>query len=96
MYVVSYVCIRYSTPLQPYVLASFPTYLPYSLFLLLLLLCRVIKVAKDFVDGVTFSVSSKEEYAHELKELGLEGDQEVMAALFDKEGKKYSMTDKFR
>ena len=56
---------------------------------------RVIKVAKDFVDGVTFSVSSIEEYAHELKELGLEGDQEVMAALFDKEGKKYSMTDKF-
>ena len=53
-------------------------------------------MAKDFVDGVTFSVSSIEEYAHELKELGLEGDQEVMAALFDKEGKKYSMTDKFR
>ena len=61
-----------------------------------LLLHRVIKVAKDFVDGVTFSVSSKEEYAHELKELGMDGDQEVMAALFDKEGKKYSMTDKFR
>ena len=57
---------------------------------------RVIKVAKDFIDGVTFAVSSSEEYAHELEQLGLAREEEVVAGLFDKQGKKYSMADKFR
>jgi len=56
---------------------------------------RVIKVAKDFIDGVTFAVSSSEEYAHELEQLGLAREEEVVAGLFDKQGKKYSMADKF-
>ena len=57
---------------------------------------RVIKVAKDFVDGVTFAVSSTEQYAHELEQLGLKSEEEVVAGLFDKQGRKYSMADKFR
>lgn len=56
----------------------------------------MIKVAKDFIDGVTFAVSSSEEYAHELEQLGLAREEEVVAGLFDKQGKKYSMADKFR
>lgn len=58
--------------------------------------CRVIKVAKDYVGQVSFSVSSKKLMGAELQQFGLETEQEVCVGLFDSQGRKYAMTETFR
>ena len=57
---------------------------------------RVIKVAREFVDQVSFAVSDKSEFAHEKEQLGLSDVEEVVAGMYDSEGHKYAMTEKFR
>lgn len=59
-------------------------------------LTRVIKVAKDYVGEVSFAVSSKTVLYGEMEEFGLDSEQEVSVGLFDSQGRKYAMTDKFR
>lgn len=54
---------------------------------------RVIKVAKEFVGQLTFSVSNKGEFGHEIDEFG--GTKEdVFAGIFGADGKKYSYGEK--
>jgi protein disulfide isomerase family A protein 3 len=56
---------------------------------------RVIKVAKDFVGEVSFAVSSKAVMGGELQQFGIGPDQEVGVGVFDSQGRKYAMTEKF-
>ena len=54
---------------------------------------RVIKVAKEFTEQLTFAVSNKGEFGHEIDELG--GTKEdVFVGIFGADGKKYSYGDK--
>ena len=54
---------------------------------------RVIKVAKEFTEKLTFSVSNKGEFSHEIDEFG--GTKEdVFAGIFSADGKKYSYGEK--
>ena len=53
----------------------------------------MIKVAKEFVGQLTFSVSNKGEFSHEIDEFG--GTKEdVFAGIFSADGKKYSYGEK--
>ena len=56
---------------------------------------RVIKVAKEFVGRVSFSVSSKSEMSRETEALGLDSSAQVTVGLYDSNGK-YAMTEDFR
>ena len=56
---------------------------------------RVLKVAKDF-DSFNFAVSDKDDFQHELSEVGLDyvaGDKPVVIA--NKNGQKYKMSGDF-
>lgn len=55
---------------------------------------RVIKVAKEFVGRVSFSVSSKSEMSRETEALGLDSSAQVTVGLYDSNGK-YAMTEDF-
>ena len=55
----------------------------------------MIKVAKDFVDGVTFCVADKNIFANEVSAFGFEEETAVVAGLFDNTGK-YAMENEFR
>lgn len=64
-------------------------------------LFRVIKVAQEFIGEefigeVYFAISDKDEYGSELQTLGLDVGADVVAGLYDTQGYKYAMTDKFR
>jgi len=59
----------------------------------MLMYYRVIKVAKEFVGKLTFAVSSKAEFSHEIDEFG-GTKEEVFAGIFDASGKKYSYGEK--
>ena len=64
------------------------------LSLFLLLLFRVIKVAKQFTgDGVHFAVSDRDDMRQELEALGL-SDKEPTAGIYDSKGK-YAMSKDF-
>ena len=64
------------------------------LLLFLLLLFRVIKVAKQFTgDGVHFAVSDRDDMRQELEALGL-SDKEPTAGIYDSKGK-YSVSKDF-
>ena len=66
----------------------------YLLSLFLLLLFRVIKVAKQFTgDGVHFAVSDGDDMRQELEALGL-SDKEPTAGIYDSKGK-YSISKDF-
>jgi len=51
-------------------------------------------VAKEFVGKLTFSVSNKGEFSHEITEFGPGSDSEVFAGIFSADGKKYSYGEK--
>lgn len=53
----------------------------------------MIKVAKEFTEQLTFSVSNKGEFSHEIDEFG-GTKEEVFAGIFGADGKKYSYGDK--
>lgn len=53
-------------------------------------------MAKDFVGEVNFAVSSKTEMGGELQQFGIAADQEVGVGVFDAQGRKYAMMEKFR
>ena len=53
----------------------------------------MIKVAKEFIGKLTFSVSNKGQFGHEIEEFG--GTKEdVFAGIFGSDGKKYSYGEK--
>lgn len=53
----------------------------------------MIKVAKEFAGQLTFSVSNKGEFTHEIEEFG-GSKEEVFAGIFGTDGKKYSYGEK--
>ena len=59
-------------------------------------MCRVIKVAKALEGQITFAVSNKATYMHEMDEMGLDKEKEVCVGIFDSKGGKYPMSKDFR
>ncbi|GAB0094644.1 Protein disulfide-isomerase [Sergentomyia squamirostris] len=57
---------------------------------------RVLKVSKEFQDKITFAISAKDEFQHELNEYGYDyvGDKPLVLAR-DKDNQKYIMKDEF-
>ena len=53
----------------------------------------MIKVAKEYVGQLTFAVSSKGDFSHEIDEFG-GTKEEVFAGIFGADGKKYSYGEK--
>lgn len=53
----------------------------------------MIKVAKEYVGQLTFAVSSKGDFGHEIDEFG-GTKEEVFAGIFGADGKKYSYGEK--
>lgn len=51
-------------------------------------------MAKEFVGQLSFSVSNKGEFSHEISEFGPGSDGEVFAGAFSADGKKYSYGEK--
>jgi len=59
---------------------------------------RVLKVAQEFKDKLTFAVSNKNDFSHELDEHGLaekKTSEKPVAAAMGKNGEKYPMTEEF-
>lgn len=56
---------------------------------------RVIKVAKALEGQITFAVSNKATYMHEMDEMGLDKEKEVCVGIFDSKGGKYPMSKDF-
>lgn len=54
---------------------------------------RVIKVAKEFVGQLTFAVSNKGEFSHEIEEFG-GTKEEVFLGIFGNNGMKYTYGEK--
>jgi len=61
---------------------------------------RVLKVAEQFKGKLTFAISNKESFSHELDEFGLGGDKKTsekpIVAAFGVKGEKYPMSEEFR
>lgn len=58
---------------------------------------RILKVAKNFADSITFAISAKDDFQHELNEYGydyVKGDKPVVFAR-DAKNQKYVMKDEF-
>lgn len=58
---------------------------------------RILKVAKNFADSISFAVSAKDDFQHELNEYGhdyIKGDKPVVFAR-DAKNQKYVMKDEF-
>ena len=51
-------------------------------------------MAKEFVGQLSFSISNKGEFSHEISEFGPGSDAEVFAGAFSTDGKKYSYGEK--
>ena len=58
-------------------------------------LYRVIKVAKQFIDKLSFAVSDKQTFSAELAALGLDSSKDVVAGLYDAKGQKFAMEESF-
>jgi protein disulfide isomerase family A protein 3 len=59
---------------------------------------RVLKVAQDYKDKLTFAVSNKNDFSHELDEHGLaekKSSEKPVVAGMGKDGEKYPMTEEF-
>lgn len=58
---------------------------------------RILKVAKNYVDSLTFAVSAKDDFQHELNEFGydyVKGDKPIVFAR-DSKNQKFVMKDEF-
>jgi len=59
---------------------------------------RVLKVAQDYKNKITFAVSNKNDFSHEIDEHGLgekKSSEKPLAAAMGKSGEKYFMADEF-
>lgn len=57
---------------------------------------RVARVAKKFVDEITFTIAAKSSYQNKMPDYGFEADSDdVNAVVFNEKGKVFKMADKF-
>lgn len=57
---------------------------------------RLVAVAKDTKSSLQFALVDKDSYRYEMTEVGIENsDEAAVAVIFDKDDKKYVMSDKF-